>query len=239
MLLDIAYEEALKLELEFNANKSKVIVFNHCKKTTEMKKNFVLGGRQVEFARTIRYLGYEIVDTLCNENDINCKMRKFYAEFNQILRKFNNLDVNTKLFLFKQYCLQIYGSELWFSRKRSGNNIKQFAVGYHKAIKKILDLSYHESNHYACQEAGVYTFENLMNNNKIQFMFRLHIKPCNFIKKLWSYLSVSSEFFREVNHIACRKYGINDLLDNDIDAVKSRIYFVQNHETPMRGAVEL
>ena len=239
MLLDIAYEEALKLELEFNANKSKVIVFNHCKKTTEVKKNFVLGGRQVEFARTIRYLGYEIVDTLCNENDINCKMRKFYAEFNQILRKFNNLDVNTKLFLFKQYCLQIYGSELWFSRKRSGNNIKQFAVGYHKAIKKILGLSYHESNHYACQEAGVYTFENLMNNNKIQFMFRLHIKPCNFIKKLWSYLSVSSEFFREVNHIACKKYGINDLLDNDIDAVKSRIYFVQNHETPMRGAVEL
>ena len=99
-----------------------------------------MGGRQVEFARTIRYLGYEIVDTLCNENDINCKMRKFYAEFNQILRKFNNLDVNTKLFLFKQYCLQIYGSELWFGRNRSNSNIKQFAVGYLKAVKKILCL---------------------------------------------------------------------------------------------------
>ena len=70
-------------------------------------------------------------------------------------------------------------------------------------------------------------------------MFRLYIKPCNFLKKLWSYLSVSSEFFCEVNNIACKKYGIKHLLDNDIEAVKSRILFVQNHETPMRGAVTL
>merc|ERR1712002_323303 len=163
-------------------------------------------------------------------SDINSKMRKFYSEFNQILRKFNNLDVNTKLFLFKQYCLQIYGSELWFGPNYSSSSIKQFAIAYHKGIKKILRLSYHESYHYACQEAGVFTFENLMNKNKIQFAFRLYIKPCTFIKKLWNYLLVSSEFLREVNNIASMKYEIVDLLENDIEAVMSRIMFVQNHE---------
>ena len=239
MLIDVSYEVASELKLEFNTNKTKVVVFNNCKKVPEVKRTFVLGRRPLEVVRTIRYLGYEITDTLSNENDINCKIRKFYAEFNQILRKFNKLDIDTKLFLFKQYCLQIYGSELWFGPKISNSHIKQFAVGYHKAIKKILGLSYHESNHYACQEARMYTFENLINNNKIQFMFRLYMKPCNLMRKLWSYLLVSSEFFQDVNEIACKKYGINDLLENDMDAVKSRILFVQNHETQMRSIAEL
>ena len=239
MLIDVSYEVASELKLEFNTNKTKVVVFNNCKKVPEVKRTFTLGRRPVEVVRTIRYLGYEITDTLSNMNDVNCKIRKFYSEFNQILRKFNKLDIDTKLFLFKQYCLQIYGSELWFGPKISNSHIKQFAVGYHKAIKKILGLSYHESNHYACQEARMYTFENLINNNKIQFMFRLYMKPCNLMRKLWSYLLVSSEFFQDVNEIACKKYGINDLLENDMDAVKSRILFVQNHETQMRSIAEL
>ena len=239
MLMNVAYEAALELKLDFNVTKSKVIVFNPYRKTADVLRTFVLGECPVEVVRTIKYLGYEITDTLSNTNDVNCRMRKFYSEFNQILRKFCNVDVSTKLFLFKQYCLQIYGSELWFGPKCCNSNIKQFAVGYHKAIKKILGVSYHESNHYVCQEAGVYTFQNLINSNKIRFMFRLYLKPCNFIKKLWNYLSASSEFFNEVNEIAIKKYGIKDLLENDIDAVQSRIQFVQNHETQMRGAVEL
>ena len=70
-------------------------------------------------------------------------------------------------------------------------------------------------------------------------MFRLYMRPCNLIKKLLNYLSLSSEFFKEVNDIASKKYGMVDLLENDIDAVKSRIQFVQNHEIQMRTAVEL
>ena len=119
--------------------------------------------------------------------------------------------------------MQIYGSELWFGGTGSISAMKQFAVGYHKAIKKMLGLSYRESNHYACQEAGVYTFENLINNIKIKFLFRLHVRPCRFVEKIWSYLFLSSEFVRVVNDMAYNKYEINNLLENDIDAVNSRI----------------
>ena len=78
-----------------------------------------------------------------------------------------------------------------------------------------------------------------MNKNKIQFAFRLYTRPCNFIEKLCKYLLVSSDFLREVNDIAIKKYEIVEVLENDIEAVLSRIIFVQNHETPMRGIVEI
>ena len=106
-------------------------------------------------------------------------------------------------------------------------------MGYHKAIKKLLGQSYRESNHYACQEAGVYTFDNLVNNIKIRFLFRLHMRPCRFIKKIWNFLYLSSEFVRDVNDIAYDKYNIHNLLENDIDAINSRILYVQNHEAQM------
>ena len=122
---------------------------------------------------------------------------KFYSDFNSMFRNFSFADVQVKLFLFKQYCLQWYGSELWCSDRCSGFPLKHFEIGYHKAIKKILNLSYRESNHYACQEARVLTFNHFINKCKIMNAFRILMRPCNFIFKLKGNLNISSVF---INH---------------------------------------
>ena len=82
-------------------------------------------------------------------------------------------DVKVKLYLFKYYCLQIYGADLWLKDKGSITALKNFSVAYHKAIKKILGLSTHESNHYACQEAELLIFKHLINRFQINTTFRL------------------------------------------------------------------
>ena len=135
--------------------------------------------------------------------------------------------------MLRQYYLQIYGAELWFGGSGS-SSLKQFAVGYHKAIKKIIGVSYHEGNHYSCQEANMLTFEHYINSIKISFIFRLFLSPCNFMKKVFGFLSVSSVCFKEMFALAMRKYDIDDLMSNDLDAIYSRICFVQNHENQMR-----
>ena len=89
------------------------------------------------------------------------------------------------MLLFKQYCLQFYGCEMWFSS--AGSCLKQFGIGYHKAIKKILKLSYHESNHYACQEAQLLTFKHYINKCKIIASIRYLSRPCKFIETLGDY----------------------------------------------------
>ena len=183
---------------------------------------------------TYKYLGFLITSSLNNIEDITRARNKFYSEFNFLLRHFNFADSYVKLFLFKQYCLQIYGSELWFRNDRSLSGLKQFAVGYHKAIKKILGLSYHESNHYSCQEANMLVFSHYINKIKIMTALRLFLHPCEYFKKIFTFLSVSSEFLADVQDTLSEIYNIDSCFENDRDAILARIMFVQNHEKQLR-----
>ena len=233
-LIDIASRESTVLKLRFNIKKSKCMVFKHSNYKLTVTKSFTIGDRPLELVDTFRYLGFVINCNLRNTEDINRSRDKFYKEFNMILRKFSFVDTRVKLFLFQQYCLQFYGCELWYNNQRSVSSLKQFAVGYHKAIKKVLGLSSHESNHFACQEAGLLTFENLINKVRIYFALRLIVEPCEFLRKTYSLLSTFSVFYKEVSEILKYKYGIESLADNDKDALMARICFVQRHEPQSR-----
>ena len=134
ILMNIANAEALELDLLFNVNKCKVVIFSSGKEVF-IEKQFFIGNQNVCKSQSIKYLGYHISYNLHNHEDINAKRNKFYSEFNQILRKFHSVEENIKIFLFKQFCLQIYGAELWFGDTKSKAPLKQFSLGYHKAIK--------------------------------------------------------------------------------------------------------
>ena len=166
--------------------------------------------------------------------DINRVKGKFYAEFNMILRNFSFADKDIKAFLFKLYCMQFYGSELWFGLNRPIQQLKYFAIGYHKAIKKLLGVSMRESNHFACQETNLLMFNHLMNKLRISAFYRFMMKPCYMVKKASTFLRVSSVMAESVRRILCEDYDITSLFDNDIDAVFSRIQYMQNHEMQMR-----
>ena len=185
-LIDTASTEARKLKLDFNDKKSKYMLFsnNKTKNYNTTNTDVKINGKNIENVSSFKYLGYILTNTLSNSDDIARSRNKFYSEFNFLLRHFHFADTNVKLFLFKQYCLQLYGCELWYCNDRSLSGLRQFAIGYHKAIKKILDISYHKSNHYSCQEAKLLTFKHLLNSSKINAAIRLFSRPCEFIRKL-------------------------------------------------------
>ena len=112
--------------------------------------------------------------------------------------------------------------------------LNQFAVGYHKAIKKLLGLSSHESNHFVCQEASLFTFEHLLNKIKVLTCLRISKYPCIFVEKVAYFLDISSVFVNEIREVFLNKYEIEKLLEQDNDAIISRLQFVQNHEGRMR-----
>ena len=72
----------------------------------------------------------------------------------------------------------------------------------------------------------------------MKFLFRLYFSPCCFIEKIMKYILVSSVFINEVEKFSSDKYQIDDLFDNDTQAICSRILFVQNHESQMRGPID-
>ena len=130
-LLNITYAELSRLELRLNESKSKVMIFSSNRQMPNVFRPIYVDTKPMQHVMSIKYLGYEIVNDLSNSKDIDSRRSRFYSEFNQVLRKFSDLNKNVKLFLFKQYCLQIYGAELWFGGNACKSSLKQFAVGYH------------------------------------------------------------------------------------------------------------
>ena len=236
LLIDKAVKEAESIDLNFNLDKTKCMIFRSSGKVTgtEGTRPFRVNDIPINFVTTMKYLGYIISSTLNDSEDIIRARSKFYGEFNSVIRNFSFADRKIKLFLFRQYCLQFYGCELWSSGAYSLPAMKQFAVGYHKAIKKILNLSYHESNHYACQEAHMFTFKHFTNKCRIMSVLRFLKRPCKFFRNIMDFLFISSRFLQQVYDLSGKEYGIDSLTCNDTDAIISRISYVQNHERQMR-----
>ena len=235
LLMNMANQFALSLKLMFNEEKTKCMVFTKCRSKTDIVRKFMIENKEIQIVTTITYLGFKLQSNMNDSEDIYRVLNKFYKDFNCLLRRFSFTDKQVFLYLFKQYCLQFYGSELWIGSCRSLNALKQFSVGYHKAIKKIINVSYHESNHYACQEAHLFTFEHLVNKSKIATAFRLMKNPCEFFMKIKDFMLFSSVLYRNVSELLQQKYGVDSLIDNDYEALIARIVFVQNHEQQMRG----
>ena len=110
-LINIAYDESVKLELNFNVNKSKCMIF--CCTGNKAFKDicFNIGELALQTVDSIKYLGFILNSKMSNADDVDRARNKFYQEFNVILRKFSFANENVKLLLFSQYCLQLYGME--------------------------------------------------------------------------------------------------------------------------------
>ena len=53
-------------------------------------------------------------------------------------RKFYDVKEFVLLKLFKIYCCQFYGIEMWFDPLKYKTNLRNFAVGYHREVNLIL-----------------------------------------------------------------------------------------------------
>ena len=71
---------------------------------------------------------------------------------------------------------------------------------------------------------------------KIDATLRVFRKPCIFFQTLGHFMNILSVMVKEVYNILKSVYEIDLLLDNDYNAIMSRIWFVQNHENQMRVA---
>jgi len=229
-LINKAVEKAQGLCQKFNTKKTDCQIFKS--QSDYLKMN----GVQLKVVENIQYLGYNVNNSMDDSRNIEEARKSFYNSFNCILRKFNNLQIQGMLTLFKAYCLSFYGAEFWSRNRYTNQLIKSFGVGYHKAIKNFLRVSTHESNHYVCEATNMMTFKHYLNYIKILAGIRFLNNPCNFIRKSMPYFC-TSELVNEISQICLNEYNIPNFLENDKDAIAARIIYVQNHEPRMREGI--
>ena len=212
-----------------NTDKTKVVIFRKRKKYDTAAK-FFLYGQEIKIINEYKYLGSVLTYNLCEANDISRALEAFNKSVGMFFRKFSSLKLDVKYKLLSTLCLNIYGNELWSDKTGSLAKFRQFGVSYHYAIKKLLGLPKFFSNHYACTALGVLKFKHLVNLDIFRF-FRWIVNcesPC--ISKHKLYLVQYSYLRRAIDKICFDEYNIVDFLDNDFDAVVSRIFYIQNRE---------
>ena len=230
-LINLIELEICNLKLQINTEKTVCIKFTKNKNKCLLNDNLIkYGNNYLKFVEEIKYLGFIINYNLNDKSDIIKVRNTFYSQFNLILRKFYNVNIEINLKLFSSYCLQFYGPSLWCNTHNNNSLLRQFGVGYHKAIKKIFNVPMRSSNHIICELAGLLNFNHLLNLTKINFIFRIFNRPCTFLSKSSKFLLKNSVLKHQVDNILLNTYDIEDIFYNDIDAITSRVFYVNRHE---------
>ena len=192
--------------------------------------NFCMNGIKIKLVPSYKYLGTFISYNLKNHEDIRRLQTSFNRKVGMFLRKFHAVELNVKLMLFDSLCLDLYGANLWWDDAGCKNLIRSLAVSYHFALKRIIGLPKRSSNHWVCYLLERMTFKHLLNFRMLKLYRWLSScsSPCFAPNKM--YFLNSSLLKNKLDNIFLPVYNIDDVINNDIDAVASRILYVQNRE---------
>ena len=235
-LLDMVFNHLSNLDLSINTVKSKVIIFNRKgKKDQSRSLNFYINGREIEIVDNIKYLGIILCHDLSNKLDIERQSKAFLKQSFGFLRKFGTFPLDLKIFLFKTYCLSMFGSDLWSDLKGCSQALKSLKICFHKGVKKMLGIPFRSSNHEACLSADMLTFDHLRHNKIFNFGYLLKNSRSESLRPIKGYLLRHSLFVNNMNKIGEQVYGVSNILDNDKQAIQARISYVFTREPRFIG----
>ena len=150
-----------------------------------------------------------------------------------MMKIFSDLRTKTMLFLFNSFCSPDFGLALWNSNNSFNRQIYQsFKIAYVKAIKLILRIPHFSSTHFAANKCELLIFKHHTMLNQLRYLCRLNQSKNILIHTYLPFLK-SGLFFSHFNKCFFNSYDVRTL-DNDIQALVARIWFVQRTEPRSR-----
>ena len=216
-------------EFVVNVDKTCFMIFNN-KLKVDCSPLLNIDDKNLNRVFSFKYLGCILTENMCEASDMEKCMAAFNKSFGVLFRKFYSLDIEPFFSLFQSFCTSFYGAELWVNRLRANANFKKLSVSYHAALKKILGFPKYFSNHLVCAILNTFTFEHFVNFKCLMFFKRLisNDSPC--FMRVKNYFMEKSYFKENLESIFSCKYNVRDILDNDTDAILSRVLYIQNRE---------
>ena len=142
-MLKICELYANNYDIIFNAKKSQLLYFGCNSSIIPDTANLVMqNGQSIQYVNKCSHLGNELCPTNKNVlplnavNDLNCRL-------NNLLADFSHCDSKTLSVLFRTYCMNVYGSQIWAFNK---TYLNKFYVAWRKAIRRIWKLPYRTHN---------------------------------------------------------------------------------------------
>ena len=224
-ILNLGMEER---KLSINKNKTKYMIFN--KKSDIILNSIGLKQDNFEIVSEYKYLGHMIQENLSDVNDVNFRLSSFYGNFNWVYRNLRNISSDILYFLLKSFYTKEYGLMIWNLGEITNKScFKPFTVAYSNALKKIHDVPVSTSSQALAEIFNHLLFYHFVTFIQIRYFKRI-LRFFNPILKILNINNKNGYLYRSVNKRVKDIYNC-DIMLNDLDTLKSRAFWVQNHET--------
>ena len=110
------------------------------------------------------------------------------------MRKFSLCSVSVKCRLFKAYCYQLYGGNLWVSY--TANVLRKLKVGYNNAARIILGYDRRSSSSSMFVTNRIDSFDALLRKQMYGLMKRLSVSNNVIVRKVTDTLYFTSDLRR-------------------------------------------
>ena len=133
ILLNICSTYASTHGLRFNAEKTQLICF-HLRQSHPVIPTVVFNNVVLQYSNEVTHLGHILTPDLDDKNDIIRAVKDLNRKANSLFCIFRVVDPFVKCFLFKSYCLSLYGCSLW---SHSSSSLKLCEVALKKSLRKL------------------------------------------------------------------------------------------------------
>lgn len=157
---------------------------------------FLLNGVELKSVKRQRYLGVYITDDFTDDADIERQRKSMYCIGNMIIRRFKFCSSDVKITLFKTYCSNLYGSQLWSSYLKS--SCHKLKVAYNNICRFFMKLDRRDSISTFMVTNHVKTLPEIIRNYMFGFYTRLSVSDNLIVSTIFNSLFfMSGKLFQE------------------------------------------
>ena len=230
-MLNICEKFALEYNIIFNAKKSQVLCFNSKRnpKPNSIKLK-MRNGQPIPYVDHCMHLG-NMLSTKTGKNVlIDNAVIDLNIRINNLLADFSHCDCITLSTLFKSYCMNVYGSQIW---RFNDKYLSKFYTAWRKGVRRLWKLPYRTHNKYIHVINKSYIINCMLEKRCIKFIWNLinseHSLYNNIVKySLSNYSTTVGEniryFMYKYNITLSDYYSSISLLYNKIDLYVNQHY---------------
>ena len=227
-MLNVLSTRLRSLCLTVNPLKSNFIIFKRARYTGGAGLSVFLDNIALEQVNHCKYLGVILSGNGDLGLDVDRVTVSFLKQFYSMYGKFKFCEKNVLYHLFRTFTSSFYGIEVW-AEKLKGAQLHKISVAYHKAIKIICGLNQWDSNHVACDQAGLPIFRHLLAKRVISVWHRVCYSKSPCLANLKYYFRHKGLFTAKIEGWIFDNYACN-IRDNPFCAMVARINYVQRTE---------
>ena len=180
---------ALTRDIAFNVKKTVCMIFNPQRPysfthlTSSQPPIVTLCGNKLKWVNQFKYLGHVIDCNLGDSGDMRRIKRALYYSVNMLCALLGNANRETLMKLFRSYCTNFYGCELWDTSKEK-KCFRELCVAYHSCVKKLVRVPKSFRNHPLCLAVDILPCPMLVASRQLLFYRRLLSSENSIIKVL-------------------------------------------------------